>query len=447
MGELFLGRYLVTADAAGEMRVYPDRGAAVSDGTVLETGPNDNLKKTYTDFEVRDYRDKIIMPGFTNAHMHCYGVLSHGITPPPGIDSFDSFLHDFWWPMVEDRIDSRMIDITTRAAAWELLDSGVTAFCDVLEAPNAIPGGLETQAEALEQVGIKGVLSFEACERIGGENGELGIAENSNFFLKYQDHPRISGMMCIHTTFTCSKEFIRKARRAADTIGSGIQMHLSESIYEPTVCRERYGKGPVELYEELGCLGPDVLASQGVQLTDREIDILARRGVNLVHVPLSNCEVGGGVAPVPKLLEKGVPVGLGTDGYINNFFEVMRGAFLIHKAYNENPEIMPAAAVLKMATAAGAGVLSGGTALGKRGKLQAGYAADIITVLPELPTPLNERNMFDQLVLYCNPRNVADVFIDGVQRKRDGVLIGYDDKQTRAEVRAEAARLWEGVRR
>ena len=316
MGELFFGKYLVTAaeEMPEEMEVYSGWGVAVLDGKILEIGANSDLKKKYADFDVRDYRDKILMPGFTNAHMHCYGILSHGITPPRGIDSFESFLNDFWWPLVENRIDHRMIDVSTRATAWELLNSGVTALCDVLEAPNAIPGGLDVQAAALETVGMKGVLSFEACERIDRENGRLGLAENETFFLTYREHPRISGMMCIQTTFTCSKEFIREARERTGRTGSGLQMHLNESIYEPTVCRERYGKGPVELYEELEYLGPDVLASQGVKLTEREIEILGNHGVSLGHVPLSNCEVGGGVAPVPELLRRGIEVGLGTDG-------------------------------------------------------------------------------------------------------------------------------------
>mgnify|MGYP006290109053 CR=1 FL=1 len=446
MGELFFGKYLVTAaeEMPEEMEVYSGWGVAVLDGKILEIGANSDLKKKYADFDVRDYRDKILMPGFTNAHMHCYGIGSHGITPPRGIDSFESFLNDFWWPLVENRIDHRMIDVSTRATAWELLNSGVTALCDVLEAPNAIPGGLDVQAAALETVGMKGVLSFEACERIDRENGRLGLAENETFFLTYREHPRISGMMCIHTTFTCSKEFIREARERTGRTGSGLQMHLNESIYEPTVCRERYGKGPVELYEELEYLGPDVLASQGVKLTEREIEILGNHGVSLVHVPLSNCEVGGGVAPVPELLRRGIEVGLGTDGYINNFFEVMRGVFLIHKAYNENPEMMPAETVLEMATAKSARAIGAGSTLPKSGKLQPGFDADIITVRPELSTPLNENNIFDQVILYCNPEHVADVFVGGVQRKQDGVLLGYNAEEMRKEVRAEAARLWEG---
>ena len=144
MGKVLLGKYLLAphlnGDAAGgpgpekENRVKEDWGVVINNERIEEVGENSRLERKYSSYEVLDFRNKIIAPGFVNAHMHSYGVLSHGITVPAGIDSFDSFLNDFWWPLVENRIDHRMIEITSRAAAWELLNSGVTTFCDVLEA-------------------------------------------------------------------------------------------------------------------------------------------------------------------------------------------------------------------------------------------------------------------------------------------------------------------------
>ena len=187
-----------------------------------------------------------------------------------------------------------------------------------------------------------------------------------------------------------------------------------------------------------GVLGPNVLASQGVKLTPGEMDILARRGVNLVHVPLSNCEVGGGVSPVPDLLERGINVALGTDGYINNFFEVMRGAFLIHKAMRENPQEMPAAAVFKMATQ------NGGRALGKWpiGELKPGNRADVIAIEPDLPTPLNAHNIHEQLILFCNPAQVKEVWVEGQPVKKEGRLITLDESAVKQAVKQQAKRLW-----
>lgn len=434
MGKLILGKFLLSGDGI----VMENSGLAIKEDLIYEINSNESLLKKYPDFEVLDCTDQIISPGFINAHMHLYGVISHGISAPSDIEDFKSFLEDFWWPEVEDRIDHEMIAVTARAMTYELINSGVTALCDILEAPMAIPGALEAEANALRDVGIKAILSFEASERVSTENGLLAIKENKDFFNKYKDHPLISGMICIHTTFTCSKDFIRKAINASKDTGAGIQMHLSESKYEPDLCLKNYNKLPVDLYDELGFFEEPILAAQGVKLSDKEIDTLLKHEVNMVHLPLSNCEVGGGFAPVPAMLDKGLKVGLGTDGYINNFFEVMRGAFLLHKANLENPEIMPAETVFNMATSHGAA----GMRMEKAGKLEKGSPADIITIKPELPTPLNKENIFTQLVLYCNPENVMNVFVNGRQLKAYGKLIKTSMKNEYEAVKVQAERLW-----
>ncbi len=434
MKRLVLGKFLLP----GGNCVLESSGLVMEDEIITDIGSNAVLLDKYPDIELLDCRDQIISPGFINAHMHLYGVLSHGISVPSTIVDFRSFLEDFWWPEVEDRIDHEMIRVTARAMAYELINSGVTAFCDILEAPMAVPGVLTAEAAALSDVGIKAILSVEASERISRENGLSGLKENSNFYEKYRDHPLISGMVCLHTTFTCSEDFIRQAIDISKETGAGIQMHLSESRYEPEMCLKNYGKLPVELYNELGLFKYPVLAAQGVKLTEKEIDILSENNINMAHLPLSNCEVGGGFAPVPEMLEKGLKVALGTDGYINNFFEVMRGAFLLHKANLENPEIMPAETVFRMATEFGASAMG----LESSGTLITGGSADFITIKPELPTPLNGRNIFDQLVLYCNPGNVMNVFVNGRQLKAGGSLADTSMETEYEAVRKQASRLW-----
>jgi len=435
VGTIVTGAFLIKESGV----VLINHGIAFENERVCAILENNMLIKQYPEFEVLDCTDQIISPGFINTHMHLYGVLSHGISVPADIEDFKSFLEDFWWPKVEDRLDHKMIAVTARAMAYELINSGVTAFCDILEAPVAIPGALEAEAEALKDVGIKAILSFEASERVNKKNGLLAIEENRSFYTKYKDHPLISGMICIHTTFTCSTDFIRKAISASKKTGAGIQMHLSESKYEPELCIKNYNKLPVELYDELGFFEEPILAAQGVKLSDGEIDTLVKHKVNMAHLPLSNCEVGGGFAPVPAMLEKGLKVGLGTDGYISNFFEVMRGAFLLHKANLENPEVMPAETVFNMATSHGASAVR----MPKAGRLEIGSPADIITIKPELPTSLNKENIFTQLVLYCNPQNVMNVFVNGRQLKADGALVDTNMKDEYKAVKLQAERLWE----
>jgi cytosine/adenosine deaminase-related metal-dependent hydrolase len=156
-------------------------------------------------------------------------------------------------------------------------------------------------------------------------------------------------------------------------------------------------------------------------------------------MPLSNCEVGGGIAPVPDMLASGVTVGLGSDGYITDMFEVMRGAFLIHKAHRQDPRVMPANIVWRLATEGGAQALG----LDKVGRLAEGWQADLQLIDSTLPTPVEPWNLYDQLLLYRSGRDVSSVMVGGQWRVRDGELLGVDEAALRARAHTAARRLWE----
>ncbi len=428
------GAFLMTEDG-----LKKDYGLRMEGGRISEIAPNDELLTKEGDLVV-EVPNEMILPGFVNGHNHMYGFLSHGITAEAMVTEFESFLDDFWWPYVEDRLNHELVEATTRWACAEMIDSGVTSFVDILEGPNAIPGALEIEKEVVEEAGLRGLLSFEACERKSKENGCLGLDENIEFVKKYnRDGSLVQGINSIHTLFTCSGEFVKQAKRLSDENHCMTHMHLSESVFEPNWCREKYGKTPVEIYEEAGYLDENVLASQVVQVSDAELDILAKHHVKAVSMPLSNCEVGGGFAPVTKMLERGMQVGLGTDGYINNFFEVMRGAFLMHKANQQDPQVMPAKTVYEMATSMGAkaiGILDAGV-------LRKGGLADVITVSLTQPTPVNEKNVYDQLVLFTNPQNVKNVFVNGKQLKKDGKLLTIDQTGAKEKLREVTRQFWQ----
>ena len=374
-------------------------------------------------------------------HMHAYGVLAHGSEPPVPVISFKSFLEDYWWPLVENLLDPHMIAAAAAYTSYELADSGVTAFCDVLEAPNAGLEGLKAEAEVVDSLGLRAVLSTEACERSGLEKSLELLQANVEFIEDFSSHDVISGMICTHTAFTCSAEYMKAAKRKAEELSVSLQFHLNESSYEPDWCMQKYGQPTCSWYAELGILDSGILAAQGVQLTTAEIQQLAASRVRLVHVPLSNCEVGGGISPVPELLKSGISCGLGTDGYINNFFEVMRAAFLIHKGHRCDPTVMDARTVFEMATEMGADVVFPGK---NYGRIMEGVPADLITIsIADLPTPVTTSNLFDQLILFRNPSAVCDVFVGGRLVKNSFEMITADFSALQSEVKKEAERLWQ----
>ncbi len=434
---LVLGRAL-WADTTQPPRL--DWGVAVDDARIVSTGPHDELRTRFPGIETVEATDAIITPAFVNAHHHMYGVLSHGIPLDEAPQGFWPFLQEFWWPRVEDRLTKELIAAATEWACLEMVRSGVTTFYDCLEAPYALPGALEVEAEIVRRWGLRGALSFEATERVSARNGELGLQENVQFIDACQvDGGLISGMMCFHTSFTCSADFIRRAFALAAERDARVHMHLSEGTHEPEYCLSHYGLRPVVHYDRLGVLGSHVLASQCVQVDQREVNLLAAHGVHVSHQPISNCEVGGGFAPVPEMLAAGGNVALGTDGYVNNPFEVMRSAALTPRARLLDPGTMPASTVWTMATQNGARALG----FDDVGTLTPGSQADLLLIRADLPTPLGPDNIAEQLLLWRNPVDLRGVMCAGNWLMRDDEVLGADEEAVRHRVAESAALLWQ----
>ena len=432
----------------------PRRGWAVRvvDGLIDDSGPVGELRARHRDDYFCDGSGCVLLPGFVNAHVHMYGVLAHGVPgPAQPVADFWGFLADYWWPLVENALDHEMISAAAAWVAAELAAGGTTSFFDILEAPNALGDALFAQREAVAGSGLRGVLSFEATERMGSANGQAGLDENIRFIEACQRSAAsgsagggslISGAMCIHTTFTCGEPFIRQAFDAAANLGVFCHAHVNEGVHEGRWCSEHHGMRTLELYERIGAASPRFQASQCVQLSPREIDIIAACGIRVSHMPLSNCEVGAGIAPVLELLERGVTVGLGSDGYLNDMFAVMRGAFLLHRAATLDPGAISAASVLHLATEGSARTLG----LERVGRLEPGWHADLQLVELDgprgLPTPVDAHNLADQLVLWRSGSDVSRVMVGGDWIVEDGHLIGADMDELRARTLEQAARLW-----
>lgn len=458
--QLLLCSWLITSASEPPQ---PDRAVLVEGGYIAGIGEIEAMRAQHPDAEVTDLRGCAISPGFIDAHRHCYGVLAHGIPTERAPADFWAFLNEFWWGKIEDRLDHDMLRAAMDLSCYDMIRSGITTFFDCLEAPNAIPGGLFVQAEVVARWGLRGVLCFEATQRVSEENGELGLRENVEFIQACRagressnvergssfnsrstlhDPRLISGAMCHHTTFTCSDDFIRKAHGLAKDLGVLLHFHCSEGTYEPEQALKKWGRRTIEHYDDLGILDETTLASQCVQLSPDEVRIVGERGIRVTTMPLSNCEVGGGIAPVPEMRWAGATVGLGTDGYVANFFASLRGAFLIHKARLLNPGAMPARDVWQMATSDGARALAMDDTIGT---LVVGKQADLIAIDLDLPTPVTAHNLLDQLILWRDAVDVHSVMVAGRWLKRDYIVLNADPEALIAKTREAAGRLWRGV--
>lgn len=425
--------------------VLKNHGFTYEDGMISNIYSNeelDRMEREQTVEKLLDASGKLVMPGFVNAHMHQYGILSRGIPSAGEVVDFETFLKNYWWPYIENRIRKEDVVATAKASAVELIRSGVTAFCDTMEGPFVEEDSLIEQAKVLEEIGIRAIVSLESCERIDRENGEKCLKMNQKAVRWTKEHlSLVRGAICTHTSFTCSEEFIQEAYKMAKEEDALFQFHLSESKYEPEKSIEEKGIRPVNLYAGLGCLDSNTLASQCVKVTGEEIALLKEKQVKTVHMPISNCEVGGGIAPIPEMLEAGLTVSLGTDGYINDFFEVMKEAFLIHKAAKESTSVMPSETVFRMATEMGAKCMNL-----PAGKIEPGLFADFIVMDDRFLTPVTEQNIFDQVVIHGKKEYLETVVVNGKPLMMDGTLLTINEAQVNQDVKNVAEKFWRCIK-
>jgi 5-methylthioadenosine/S-adenosylhomocysteine deaminase len=232
-----------------------------------------------------------------------------------------------------------------------------------------------------------------------------------------------------HALYTCSPDLLRRCREISDRYGVPWIIHLAETRSELEEVSRKYGTTPVKHLQNLGLLSSSLIACHCVWLTEEEMDLLARNGVRIVHNPESNMKLASGVAPVPDLLSRGIPVGLGTDGCASNnnldLFQEMDFAAKLHKVHRLDPTVMPAQTVLEMATLGGARVLGLEEEIGS---LEVGKKADIIILDLNRPHLQPVYNIVSHLVYAATGADVRDVIIDGKLVMENRKLLTLDEK-------------------
>ena len=432
---------LVTMD--GQRRILENHAIAIEQGKVVEIGKTADLQKKHSTAEVLDASGRIVMPGIVCSHSHLYGMLLRGaslkITPP---SDFTQILQRVWWP-VDEAMNFEDAYASALVASVEFAKSGVTTFADTYSGPNSITGVLDHIARAVEEVGIRGFVAFEATERHSKDEGAKGVQENVRFAEKTHSKPesKAKPLFSIHASFTVSDDLIRRVKALAVKYRVPITIHASEGLGDLHHNLENYGKRTVERLRDVGLLGPDVVLAHCVNLDENEIDTIAQTKTGVAHNPMSNMLNAVGVAPILRMLEKQINVGLGNDGYIFDMFENMRSAYLLHRVYHKNPNAIDPYTVLEMATVNGAKLYGMEKELGS---IEAGKRADIIIIKPSvLPTPLNASSAVGHLVNTVDGDDVETVLVDGKPVVKNKQLLTFDEEKAQSISQNAAAKLWE----
>ncbi len=433
---------VVTMDE--KRRILNPGYVAIDDDRIVDVGKGDGAGK-YTAEKVIDARGSIVMPGFICAHTHFYGALLRAspwfarIEPPT---DFMQNLQRIWWAL-----DVLLTHEDAYAAALigsiDFAKTGTTMFFDNISAPNAIDGILDHMEKAVNEVGIRGILSFEATQRRSLDEGVRGVKENERFIKKNNSDPSklVKGAIYLHASFTVSDDLFIMAKEIAKKYNALLSIHTEEGLVDVYHNLERYGLRPIERMKKLGFLGPDVILVHVVQANDDELKIIKETGATVAHNAMSNMLNAVGVPPVPKMLNMGITVGIGNDGYIFDVFENMRSTYLIHKVWNLDPRILTPLEVVEMATINVAKMFHMENELGS---LEKGKKADVIIIKPEYtPTPVNEETVYGHLVNTFNGRDVDTVIVNGRVIMENRKLLTIDEAKAVEYVHKVVERLWD----
>ncbi|QVK20710.1 amidohydrolase [Mycoplasmatota bacterium] len=385
---------------------------------------------------VKDMNNKVLMPGLVNSHTHSPMVLLRHVG---GGLPLHEWLFDNVMP-VEEKLTQNDIRIGTRLAMMEMISTGTVSFSDMYFEP-------VTQIEEITKAKMKAniprpVLSFDPEEEPeSNERFKESIELYDNYNLAHNGRIRVD--FSIHAEYTSTEKIVRAYSLEAKKRNANVHVHVSETKKEHDECKDRRGKTPTKWFRDLGTLKTSCQFAHGVWLEDEDLEIIKENDVTVVHNPTSNMKLGSGFARVPKMIDMGINVTLGTDGTASNnnlnMFEEMHIAALIHKGKQNDPTVLSAKDIIKMATVNGAkmqGRLNSGL-------IVVGYKADIIALDFKKPHLIPNLNHLEAIVYSAQGSDVCMTMVDGEIIYEDGNYLTIDVDSTYSEIEKIIERLYE----
>ncbi len=360
----------------------------------------------------------IIMPGLINTHTHAAMTCFRGLADDLQLMTW---LNEHIFP-AEAKLDEQKVYSGALLACAEMIMSGTTCFCDMYLFEDAV-------ARAACDAGMRAVVGEVLYDFDSPNYGPIakGFEYTRKMIDTWQEHPLVSIAVEPHSTYLCAPGLLQKAFDLARDYSLPLVIHLAESKSEVAQVKERFDRTPVEHLAQLGLLAPNVVACHCVELTENDIALLKRFDVKVAHNAESNMKLASGVAPVPRLLDEGICVGLGTDGCASNnnldLFLEMDTVAKIHKAKTLDPTVMDAQTVLKMATIMSAQALGLESFIGS---LETGKKADLIIVDTAQPHLTPMYNPVSHMVYAARGSDVTTVIINGTVVMEDYQLKTID---------------------
>lgn len=429
----FVADALVTMEAP-DTHPIPHGAVDVEDGAIVWAGPHASAPPRDTALVHRVAG--ILMPGLVDIHCHTPMVLMRGAGEGLPVDRW---LSQVMWPR-EAKLTPDDVAAGMRWGATELLLGGVTTSVEMYFHSDAM-------AQAVDEIGMRAlitppVLEDEQLESYGPWQRQLDAVVGLG--RAYAEHPRIEVGIAPHAAYSVSNDCMLAIADVSRREEMIVHIHVAEQRWEDDAVRQRTGMGAPAYLESVGILDGRVLAAHSVWLDDSEIDLFASFDVAVAHCPCSNMKHASGVAPVPRMLEAGLRVGIATDGPASHhrldMFEEMRTAIRLARVSTGDAGALDAFHALWMSTAGAA------DAIGRAdlGRLVAGARADMIAVRPTStfgPMVELDEKPAERTVWSGSRESVSDVWVEGRRVVQDSVITSADREEIQAEATRRAARL------
>ena len=432
---IWTGRYVVTMDP--QRRLVENGAIAIRGERILAVGPKAEIERRYQARQRLDRPDAMLAPGLIDTHTHAAMSLFRGIADDLRLQEW---LEHYIFPAEARNVTPEFVRWGTRLGCLEMLLSGTTTYTDMYYFEDVV-------AEATKEAGMRGVLgeTIIGFPSPDAKTPADALAFTEKFLSRFHDDPLIVPAVAPHAIYTNSDETLQACRALANRHGAPLVIHLSETKHENDECMAKRKLTPTQALDALGVFNGRTIAAHAVWVDEGDLAILKSRGVGIAHCPSSNMKLASGIAPVTRMLELDLAVGLGPDGPAGsnndfNMFEEMDLAAKLQKVTTGDPRSLPAEAAVEMAT------IRGARALGMEkeiGSLESGKRADLISIRLDRPNAVPLYNVYSQMVYALKGDDVEDVMVNGKLLVKDARALTLNA----AEIEAKASEYRDRVQK
>lgn len=417
--------------------ILEQHSVIINDGNIVSILPTEQAQKKYTTIDEHHLENHVLMPGLINCHTHAAMNLLRGLADDLPLMEW---LNKHIWPTEQQWVNVDFVRDGTRHAIAEMIRGGTTCFNDMYFFPDQI-------AHVATEIGMRAAVGLILIDfpTAWAQDPDEYITKGGQIHDKYRHNSLIHTVFAPHASYTVSDSSLQRVNTLAEELDIHVHIHLHETVDEIKQSKEQHGKRPLQRLQELGLLSPRLMAVHMTQITDEEIAVIKKHGVQIIHCPESNLKLSSGFCPVNQLLKQDINVALGTDGAASNndldMFGEMRSASLLAKGISSDSSALPAYQVIRMAT------INAAKALGiddVTGSLAVGKAADIISIDFNC---IESQPLYDPVshIVYAINRNQVDnVWVAGKQLLSNRELTTIDENMVLNKARDWQQKISQG---